>query len=137
MAKKIIDIGTAPNSKNGDPLRTAFDKINDNFTELYAQTGDDIQIPAQATHTGKVLTTNGTALSWGTVSYTSLTDKPAIPTSFGSLVNGAHTVSLGANGVLTLPNSGTINDYVGSAGVLGILISRTFQTPDNTNSANF
>ena len=38
---------------------------------------------------------------------------------------------------LTLPNNGTINDYVGSAGVLGILIDRTFQTPNNANSANF
>jgi hypothetical protein len=44
---------------------------------------------------------------------------------------------LGNDGVLSLPNSGTINDYVGSAGVLGIYIDRVFQTPDNTNSANF
>lgn len=35
MAKKIIDIGSSPNKGDGDPLRTAFDKINENFTELY------------------------------------------------------------------------------------------------------
>jgi hypothetical protein len=35
MAKQIINIGTIPNDNTGDPLRTAFDKSNDNFTELY------------------------------------------------------------------------------------------------------
>jgi len=35
MAKKIIDIGSSPNKGDGDPIRTAFDKINENFTELY------------------------------------------------------------------------------------------------------
>ena len=35
MAKQTINIGTAANDGTGDPLRTAFDKINDNFTELY------------------------------------------------------------------------------------------------------
>ncbi|OUW69127.1 MAG: hypothetical protein CBD62_00590 [Candidatus Pelagibacter sp. TMED202] len=39
MAKQTINIGTAANDGTGDPLRTAFDKINDNFTELYG--GDD------------------------------------------------------------------------------------------------
>jgi hypothetical protein len=35
MSQEIINIGTTPNSGNGDPLRTAFNKINSNFTELY------------------------------------------------------------------------------------------------------
>jgi hypothetical protein len=36
MAKQTINIGSAANDGTGDPLRTAFDKINDNFGELYA-----------------------------------------------------------------------------------------------------
>ena len=64
MTQKIINIGTSPNKGDGDPLRTAFSKINDNFNELYARTGDDIQIPALGGNGGKVLTTNGTTLSW-------------------------------------------------------------------------
>ena len=36
MAKLIIDIGTSPNKGDGDPIRTAFQKINANFNELYA-----------------------------------------------------------------------------------------------------
>lgn len=39
MAQQIIDIGTTANDGTGDPLRTAFDKCNDNFTELYAGGG--------------------------------------------------------------------------------------------------
>lgn len=39
MAKQTINIGQVPNDKNGDPLRVAFDKINQNFTELYNLTG--------------------------------------------------------------------------------------------------
>jgi len=35
MAQQTINIGSSPNKGDGDPLRTAFDKINDNFTELY------------------------------------------------------------------------------------------------------
>lgn len=35
MAKQTIGIGTTDNDGTGDPLRTAFGKVNDNFTELY------------------------------------------------------------------------------------------------------
>jgi hypothetical protein len=35
MAQQTINIGTAANDGSGDPLRTAFDKCNDNFTEIY------------------------------------------------------------------------------------------------------
>lgn len=36
MAQQTIDIGSAANDGTGDPIRDAFDKCNDNFTELYA-----------------------------------------------------------------------------------------------------
>jgi hypothetical protein len=39
MAKQEINLGSAPNAGDGDPLRTAFNKINENFTELYNSTG--------------------------------------------------------------------------------------------------
>ena len=64
MAKQIINIGQSANDKSGDPLRTAFTKVNENFTELYNAIGADVQIPAQSGNNGKVLTTDGTTLSW-------------------------------------------------------------------------
>lgn len=36
MAKQTINVGTAADAGNGDPLRTAFQKANGNFDELYA-----------------------------------------------------------------------------------------------------
>ena len=41
MAKKIINIGKSQNKGDGDPLRTAFSKVNDNFDELYSGTFTD------------------------------------------------------------------------------------------------
>ena len=40
MARQTINIGTNANDGTGDPLRTAFDKINDNFVELYGSDND-------------------------------------------------------------------------------------------------
>ena len=40
MAKQTINIGTTANDGTGDPIRAAFGKVNDNFTEIYtANTG--------------------------------------------------------------------------------------------------
>jgi hypothetical protein len=64
MAKQTIFLGNTPNDRTGDPLRTAFEKVNDNFDELYARTNDDIQIPALTGNNGKVLTVSAGALSW-------------------------------------------------------------------------
>ena len=35
MARQNINLGTDPNDGEGDNLRTAFDKVNDNFIEVY------------------------------------------------------------------------------------------------------
>jgi hypothetical protein len=37
MAKQTINVGSAPNDGAGDPIRTSFQKVNANFTELYSQ----------------------------------------------------------------------------------------------------
>lgn len=44
MAKQTVGIGNAANDGTGDPLRTAFDKVNDNFNEVYA---DDFVVAAR------------------------------------------------------------------------------------------
>lgn len=36
MTKQVINIGASGGDGTGDPIRDAFDKANDNFTELYA-----------------------------------------------------------------------------------------------------
>jgi len=37
MVQQVINIGSAANDGTGDPLRTAFTKANQNFTELYGK----------------------------------------------------------------------------------------------------
>lgn len=41
MSRLTIDLGTAGNPATGDSLRTAFNKVNTNFAELYAELGGD------------------------------------------------------------------------------------------------
>ena len=49
MAKQTIGIGSSANDGTGDPLRTAFDKINDNFDELYGTTAEANDLIEDAT----------------------------------------------------------------------------------------
>jgi hypothetical protein len=35
MTRRVINIGTSPNRGDGDPLRTSFTKINENFEQLF------------------------------------------------------------------------------------------------------
>ena len=49
MAKQAIGIGSSANDGTGDPLRTAFDKINDNFDELYGATAEANDLIEDAT----------------------------------------------------------------------------------------
>jgi hypothetical protein len=37
MVQQVINVGTSANDGTGDPLRTAFAKINGNFTEIYGK----------------------------------------------------------------------------------------------------
>ena len=86
MTKQIINLGQTANDRTGDPLRVAFEKVNENFDELYARTGDDLQIPALAGNDGKVLTTNGTTLSWA---------------AKDRLVNGDYELVLETDGIIS------------------------------------
>ena len=58
MAKQAIGIGTSANDGTGDPLRTAMDKTNDNFNEVYTLFGDGstLAISGDATVSAGALT---------------------------------------------------------------------------------
>ena len=64
MAKQVINIGSTANDGTGDPLRSAFDKVNDNFTELYTDDAGDVNSIVAGTAisvssaTGNVTVTN-------------------------------------------------------------------------------
>lgn len=37
MAREVINVGSVPNDGSGDPIRTAYQKCNSNFGELYSR----------------------------------------------------------------------------------------------------
>ena len=120
MAKQNINVGTKANDKAGDPLRTAFTKINDNFTELYTLTGgtstalielaQDYAAPMfnHASHTNitatyddannKILLTGVASAVWP-VANTNNEFGPtriAIGNSAGGIAQGSATVAVGS-----------------------------------------
>ena len=60
MARQAINIGSSANDGTGDPLRTAFDKINDNFVELYGADNDINTLDANLDVNNNAITTGVT-----------------------------------------------------------------------------
>jgi len=106
MARQTINIGTNANDGTGDPLRTAFDKINDNFLELYGTDGDANTLQAN-------LDING----FNIVSTRSNEDIRIIP-------NGTGTVELekstNITGALTVSTTAAVTGNATVGGTLGV-----------------
>ena len=85
MAKQTINIGTVANDGTGDPLRTAFDKVNDNFTELYSDDAGDVD--SVNGQTG-VVTLDTDDISEGTINF----------------YNANHTGDVTGSSILTIAN---------------------------------
>jgi len=62
MRKQLVNIGASPNDGTGDGLRTAFDKVNDNATELYNTSGWGYYVEDQAVASTQVITTTPSLL---------------------------------------------------------------------------
>ena len=80
MAQQTVGIGSSANDGTGDPLRTAFTKINENFTELYAQTGMD--------------TDKGIDINANTITSTSTNDEIIIDPNGTGKIELAHDVEI-------------------------------------------
>ena len=60
MTQEVINVGTVAGDNTGDPGRTAFQKINNNFSELYAASGGVVYLTGVAgTNTITEARTNG------------------------------------------------------------------------------
>ena len=80
MTQQIIYTGQSVNDGRGDSLRAGAQKINDNFTELYSNA-----VPSPVGQSGKYLTTDGTAVTWGTITVSNITGNAA------TVTNGVYT----------------------------------------------
>ena len=121
MTQQIINLGTADKG-NGDVLRTAFTKVNDNFAELYNSVSAVVVVGATApaapgagdlwwnSESGRMYVYFGTA--WVDASPV---DGAGI-SSTNELVNGSKTVSLGTDGYITLAHGAKLYDYGSGTG---------------------
>ncbi len=115
MTQQTINLGTADQG-NGDPLRVAFAKVNANFTELYNQVAAGVVVDTVPPSTpgegdlwwdpesGRMYVYYGT--SWVDASPV---DGVGISET-NELINGDHTVSLGSDGNLSVPDRITFSD---------------------------
>ena len=102
MAQQVINIGSVANDGTGDPLRDAFDKVNDNFTELYSDDMGDVNsvngsggITASPT-TGNVVV----SLDDDSITYAKLGTEFTTTDAQGS-VSGTATLDFRSNQVFT------------------------------------
>jgi hypothetical protein len=121
MAKQVIGVGAAPNDGNGDNLRNAFIKVNDNFTELYDDDAGDVSSIIAGTGvsvdqgTGNVTVTNSApdqtvALTGGTGISTSGT-YPSFTITNDS-PNATHTGDVTGATALTIANDAVNGDKI-------------------------
>ena len=99
MARQNINIGSSANDGTGDPLRTAFDKINDNFVELYG-TDDD----------SKTLANNLDVNGHNIISTRSNEDIRILPAGTGGVIASAVRI---AGTTISSDDSSTDNDSRG------------------------
>jgi len=102
MAKQVINIGTVANDGTGDPLRTAFDKVNDNFTELYNDDAGDVNSVTGSGGLTASPTTGAVVVSLNddSITYAKLGGEFTTTDAKGS-VSGTATLDFGADQVFT------------------------------------
>ena len=109
MAIQSVGIGSSANDGTGDPLRTAFTKINENFTEVYALLGQDTDgqkgidisgstIASTETNADIIIDPNGTGL---------VEIGADLQVGTGLKISNATLTSLSTNSNITLTPSGT------------------------------
>jgi hypothetical protein len=140
MTRQNINIGSTANDGTGDPLRTAFDKINDNFVELYGADNDlntldanlnvnNFSITTGVTNGNITVSPNGTGnINLGALKFngTSISsdDSTIVNINEALRVEGALTATgaLTSNTSLTLASGATVtgidNGALGSSATL-------------------
>ena len=143
MSQQVINVGSAPNDGQGDPIRTAFIKTNENFTELYAlpnPTPPDTLIGAVGDSPGMYAydpdyfyycfaSYTGSTVIWAQVAQineistssinngTSNVNVPAANSNVTVSVNGTSNIAVFSNSVVTFLNDFSAQGNVISGGI--------------------
>jgi len=136
MARQNINIGSSANDGTGDPLRTAFDKINDNFVELYGTDNDintldanldvnNFAITTGVTNGDITVTPNGTgSIKLGAMKFVGTTMSSDDSTQITIAENIQTTGTLNVAGATTITGATTLSTSLALASgatVTGIL----------------
>jgi hypothetical protein len=150
MTQRLINTGLADKG-NGDPIRTAFTKVNDNFTELYnavdlttvsmdiipitddtydigsdSNQWQDLYLSDKIYFNGVSLTVDGTG--------SLILNGVAVATPEGAQVNADWNATSGAAQILHKPTIPTdVSQLADETGLLGSAISSTGSTPPGTH----
>ena len=121
MAKQALGLGSAANDNSGDTLRAGGDKINDNFTEIYAAIGNGTTLTLNVTNpaVGQVLRYNGSTFLPS--DYTQLTS--ALDVNGNSIVsasNGNIAIDPNGTGNVTIANGSITNTFNGTTGIIDL-----------------
>jgi len=146
MAQQSINIGSSANDGTGDPLRTAFDKINDNFDELYGSTAEANDLIEDSTpQLGGDLDVNGRRIT----SARSNEDIILLPNGTGGVVASAlrfagttissdDSSSVNINEGLIVDGTASVSGNATVGGTLGVTGVATFTaTPVFSADATF
>jgi hypothetical protein len=124
MTREIINVGTAPNDGTGDPLRTAYIKINNNFGELYStyQTIPPVTLVGAAGDIAGMYASDASYFYYCFADYDGSTTIWAQISEVGNIsatqiVNGTSNVKInGPNGIVTISSNGVANLAVFNSG---------------------
>lgn len=132
MAKQTIGIGTTANDGTGDPLRDAFDKVNDNFDEVYSAF---TFASNNATVANNVLIGNSTVNSVANSTTVSISNSTSeVTATSGSILVGNSTVNTTANSSTIVVSNSTSSITV-SEGTITVGNS-TVNTTANSSLVN-
>ena len=120
MAQQTINIGSVANDGTGDPLRDAFGKINENFTELYIDDAGDVNsvtgsggLTASPTTGAVVVSLNDDSITYAKLA-NEFTTSAALTTDVDFSTAQVFTKTLVADSTLTFSNTaiGMVKDLV-------------------------
>jgi len=139
MAQEIINIGAQANDGEGDPLRTAFTKVNNNFTQLFSTAYNTAEIITYGNLAQEIFSISANAFTQGTFQINSVDpdtlDSQNITISAAIKANGAGVTYSGHS---TLFNGNAITQYsmvVADGNV--ILLVNPFITGQMVNFINY
>jgi adhesin/invasin len=105
MAQQTIITGNSASDGNGDPLRTAFTKINENFTELYSGnvqiTAANVLVYSVAGRTGNIALSTSDVAGAASVGYVNSAIATNIANYSGSVINTINANVSAANATIS------------------------------------